>query len=187
MFSCKTQINKLFHLNDSTRMVEFSRMEISENVFKQSLDFFCASASWSHLTVRKRIQKSRIDPASARTVKIDPDVAVGLLSAIVIKTVETVAVSCADDGRGLQMQQGIIQFQINGAGTDHFKRKGIRFEVPQRMDVTAVKGAVIDMSDEQVVKIKNCIQNPPDPPDACRCLVVLLSGHYPGFYISAVK
>ena len=136
----------------------------------------------------KRFQKSRIDPASARTLKIDPDVTVGLFSAVVIKAVETVAVSRADDGGGLQMQKSVIQFQINDAGTDHFKRKGIRLEVSQRMAVTAVKSAVIDMSDEQVIKIKNCIQNSSRSP---RMFVPVGLFYFwdncPGFYISAVK
>lgn len=57
------------------------------------------------------------------------------------------------------MQERVIKFQINGAGTDHFKRKCIRREMALGVNVTAVKGAVFGVGDEQVIKIMNGIQS----------------------------
>ena len=106
----------------------------------------------------KSIEKGGIDPAPAVAVKIDPDVAVSFLFGTVIKPVKTVAVSGADDGGGVQMQKCFIKLEINRTGTDHFKRKSIRVEMAERMNIRAVKGTVIGVGDDQIIKIKNRIQ-----------------------------
>ena len=113
-FTGKTEIDELFYLDNCPGMVKFCGTDIFENTFKQTLYFSGAFRKGRHLSVGKSFQKSVVDSASSFAVKINPDMAVGFGVAAVIKTVKTVAVSGADDCRGLQMQKRIIKFQING-------------------------------------------------------------------------
>ena len=158
-FSGKTEIDQLFNLNDCLSVIKSGGVETAVKGFKNFLYFFGAFGEGGHLTVGKSFQKSVVDASTAFAAKIDPDMAIGSGISAVIKTVKAVAVTGADDNGGLQMQEGVVKFQINGAGTDHFKRKCIRCEMTRGMDVTAVKGAVFGVGDEQVIKIMNGIQN----------------------------